>query len=103
MVKKHSKVNQKVLRIATIQSAVAIQLHTSEIAPTAKQCFKKLTEEIKKWLSDPTLKTEHVRAALKQWFEQGWATLEETIFQVTRLGRAHIKALAEQATAAIPA
>lgn len=103
MANKKTKVDQKALRRTAIQSAVAIQLHTSGTAPTAKQCFKKLTEEVKKWLSDPNLEMNQLAAELQEWFEKGWAKLEETIFQITRKGRTHIKTLAEQATTASPA
>lgn len=83
----------------SIEAAVALHLEIEAPRSTAKQCMKKLLESVRKLTQNPKLTTKNLQDALRRWFEEGWAMLAGGFLQVTRAGRAQVKALAEKATA----
>lgn len=84
----------------SIEVAVALHLEIQAPRSTAKQCMKELLQWVRQATKNPSLTIQHIKAALRQWFEEGWATLAGGFLQVTRAGRDRVKTLAEQATAA---
>lgn len=97
MAKKRSEKNALL-----ITEAVALYLVVEEEHCTQKQDIKNLLEKIKPILRNPRLTLQNMIAALKQWFDKGWATLCKEFIQVTRCGRKKIRELAEVASAPPP-
>ncbi len=86
-----------------IEQAAAVFLVTKETPCTAKQCVKELAKALKKLVGHEGLTVQEVRNVLRKWVSEGWATLANNVLQITRIGRARIKSLAEEATSPAPA
>ncbi len=83
----------------SIEGAVALHLQTRTVACTAKQCLQELLAEVRKMVKHKNLTIERLKEALKTWFKEGWAIVNNQSLQVTRAGRKKIKELADAALA----
>jgi len=82
----------------SVEGATALVLVTTLPCVTQRMKLTDLFKEVKKLIPTTELTLKTFKNSLRKWFEEGWAMVNDNIFQVMRAGRSKVMNIAEEAS-----